>query len=89
MTGDAIVITAELPGVNRDDVYVGVKNNVLTLKGERSVEEVMRDESRAHRQHCSGTFRRAFILPETVEPDHIKAEFNSGILNVEILRTKK
>ena len=61
-----LVIKAELPDMNREDITVTFENNVLTLKGERKAQEIARDRfQRLERFH--GTFSRSFTLPATVD----------------------
>lgn len=81
---DHIVITAELPGVDKKNIQVDVKNRVLTLKGERSVANEVKEDNYYRRERSFGKFERAFSLPDDVNPDHIKADFKDGILKLEI-----
>ena len=83
-TEKAIVINAELPGVSRDSITLDVKENVLTLKGERKSDEDVSQESYYRMERCFGTFERAFTLPSMVDPEKITANFKDGILRIEI-----
>lgn len=81
---DSIIIHAELPGVTKDDVSIEVKDNVLTLKGERvEVKEVSEDKF-FRKERSFGSFYRAFTLPSAINPDKIKATFKDGVLEIEI-----
>ena len=80
----AIIINAELPGVTKDSITLDVKENILTLKGERRPEEETKKENYYRMERCFGTFERAFTLPSAVDPGKITANFNEGILRVEI-----
>jgi len=82
--GGAIVFKAELPGVQKEDVSVEIKDNVLTLKGERFVDPEIDDEKYYRKERCFGAFHRSFTLRSAVKPDQIKAKFTDGILEVEI-----
>ena len=77
---DAYVITADLPGMNREDISVKVTDNALTLSGQRKSE--MSDE-KAHRVERSyGRFSRSFALPSAVKDGGISAEYKNGVLTV-------
>ncbi len=83
-TDEGVVIQAELPGVNKEDVSVELKDNILTLKGERKVDTELDEQRYFRKERCFGTFHRSFSLRESVQPDKIKAKFKDGILEVEI-----
>ena len=76
------IVTAELPGLKKDDVDIEYENGVLFIRGEK-VEET-REEKRNvlvwERQY--GTFQRSFMLPNTIDQDKILAEFKDGILMI-------
>lgn len=80
----AIIINAELPGVSRDNITLDVKQNILTLKGERQPEEKATKENYYRMERCFGAFERAFTLPSAVDPAKITANFKDGILRIEI-----
>lgn len=88
-TTDGIVLKVELPGVNKDDVSVEVKDNVLTLKGERLLDPEIKDEHYYRKERSFGKFNRSFSLQETIKPDLIKASFKDGVLTVEIPRPEE
>lgn len=81
---DAIVIHAELPGVKKEDVAIEVKDNVLTLGGERSESKEIKEDKYYRKERTFGSFHRAFSLPAAINPDTIKATFRDGILEIEI-----
>jgi HSP20 family protein len=77
-----LVVRAEMPGVKPEDVHVAVHNGVLTISGERKVDE---EEERAGyyvRELRHGSFRRSMPLPEGVEEEKIHARYQDGILEV-------
>ncbi len=88
-TGDGIVLKVELPGINKDDVSVEVKDNVLTLKGERLLDPAIKDEHYYRKERSFGKFNRSFSLQEQIKPDLIKATFKDGVLTVEIPRPEE
>ena len=81
---DKIVIKAELPGVDKKDISVDVKDRVLTLSGERNYDHEVKEENYYRRESAYGKFKRAFNLPADVDPDKIKADFKDGVLKIEL-----
>ena len=83
-TADGIVLAVELPGVNRENISVEVKDNILTLKGERTVDPNIKDKNFYRQERCYGTFLRSFTLQQNIQPHLIKATFKDGVLEIEI-----
>ena len=81
---DGIVIKADLPGIDKDHVHVDVKDRILTLKGERSYENEVKEDKYYRKERAYGTFQRSFTLPAVVDPDKINAEFKDGVLKIDI-----
>ncbi len=89
---DEIILTAELPGMSEGDFELKVKDNVLTLRGEKSEERVEESEETSESDEvryltCErryGNFKRAFTLPRTVDGEAITARFKDGILHVHL-----
>jgi HSP20 family protein len=81
---DKFVIKAELPGLDKKDVNVDLQNGVLTLKGERKHESEVKEENFYRREMSYGKFMRSFRLPADVDADKIRAEFQNGLLTVEV-----
>jgi len=80
---DEIVLTAELPGVRREDVEIEFENQVLTLRGRKEESRTEGEEGRALLwERRSGSFGRSFALPRTVSGDSIEAIFADGVLRV-------
>ena len=88
-TNNAIVIKAELPGIKKDDVSVDVKDNVLTIKGERSFSKEIKEEDYYRKERSFGKFQRSFTLPEAIEPAGIKANFKNGVLEIEVPKAEE
>jgi HSP20 family protein len=81
---DNIVIKAELPGIDKKDIDIDVKNGVLTLKGERRVDNETKKEKYYRRERAFGRFERAFRLPAEVDPENINASYKDGVLTIDI-----
>ena len=77
-------VRAELPGVAKDDLHVSVKDNLLTLSGEKRQENA--DDAQNYRrvERRYGSFQRRFTLPSEVTTDDIKAEYSDGALTLSI-----
>jgi len=86
---DTIVIKAELPGVDKKDINIDVKGRVLTLKGERSAENEVKEDNYYRRERTYGRFERAFTLPVEVDPDKIKADYKDGVLKIDVPRPEE
>jgi HSP20 family protein len=77
-------ITAELPGVDRDDIHVHVKDGILTLEAEATQEDKEEKEGKLIRQERRyGKFMRSFNLGNDVHEADIKASFKDGVLKLE------
>lgn len=81
-TTESIVLEAELPGITKDDIVVEVKDNTLTLKGDKRFEREVKEENYHRVERSYGAFQRAFTLPSTVQQDKVKAKFRDGILEI-------
>jgi HSP20 family protein len=81
-TADALVLTAELPGLSAEQVDVSVENQVLTLSGERKFERDAKGETLHRVERAYGAFSRSFTLPTSVAVDRVEARFENGLLTV-------
>ena len=88
-TDDAYVVNAEIPGVEKKDIAVDVKGRVLTLSGERSYDNEVKEEAVYRRERAYGKFQRSFTLPEAVDPEKIAAEFKDGVLKITIPKSEE
>jgi len=79
-----IIITAELPGIDKKDIVIDVKDGVLTLKGERSFDNEVKEKKYYRRERTFGKFERVFRLPADVDPEKISADYKDGILKIDI-----
>ncbi len=83
-TGDTYVLTAELPGVNPEDIEVSVEGTTVTLGGERKIDHGNGNTSAHRMERQSGRFRRAFDLPVAVDPDAVEAIHKNGVLTLRL-----
>ena len=78
-----VTLKAELPGVNPKDVDIRIENNVLTVRGERKFEKEEKEENFHRIERRYGSFMRSFTLPNTVNPDSVKADYDNGLLKIQ------
>ncbi len=84
--GDNFVLSAELPGVSKEDLEVDVKDNRLTIKGEKKLENKTEREGYLRVERSYGAFERIFFLDENVDRENIKAEHKDGVLRLTLPR---
>ena len=78
------IIKADLPGLDKNDIHIDVKDGMLVLKGERNHENEVKEENFYRRERAYGKFQRAFTLPEGLDPEKIEADYTDGVLKIEI-----
>jgi len=81
-TEDAIVLKAELPGIDAKDVEVRVEDNTLYLKGERKYEKEVKEQNYHRVERSYGSFARSFSLPNSIDAEKVKAEYKDGLLTL-------
>lgn len=81
---DNFIVRSELPGMEEKDVRIEMEGRLLTITGERKFEKKTEDENYHRIESSYGKFFRSFTLPQEVEPDKIHANFENGVLTVEI-----
>jgi len=69
-----------VPGRNKEDFKIEINENVLTISTESKTEDNVEKENYTRREFVYSSFKRAFTLPETVDEDNIKANYDNGIL---------
>jgi HSP20 family protein len=79
-----LVIRAEVPGVNKNDIDIRIENGVLTLRGERKQETEFNEQNAYRLERIYGTFTRSFSLPTTVDAARISAVYKDGVLELTI-----
>ncbi|MCO5590897.1 hypothetical protein L7F22_044872 [Adiantum nelumboides] len=87
---DAHSITADLPGLSKEDVKVELEDrNILKISGERRKEEVKEGDIWHRVERATSKFMRIFRLPDNVETNNITATFNNGVLQLVIPKAKE
>lgn len=87
-TANDIRITAELPGVNQDDIEINLDNNILTVRGEKRFERADEKENFHFVERSYGTFQRSVQLPYRVDPGQVQARFDNGVLTVVVPKSR-
>ena len=88
-TDKALVMTAEIPGIEENDIEIKIETNTLTLKGERKFEEETKEENYHRIERAYGSFYRSFSLPHYVDHDKIEAEHENGVLKITMPKKKE
>jgi len=88
-TGLKIVVKAELPGLDRKDIALGLEGNVLTLTGNRPFERTSRDENYHRIERAYGNFSRAFVIPAVVREEEVSADFRDGVLTISLPKSQE
>ena len=86
---DAVMMKAELPGMEREDIHIEVRNNMLTLRGEKKREEKVEKEGVVRSERIYGAFSRSFTLPATVNAEKIEAAYKNGVLTVKLPKVEQ
>jgi HSP20 family protein len=79
---DRLVLTAELPGFEKDQIEVQLEGGVLTLRGERKFQDEKEGRNYYRVERSYGQFVRSFTLPNNVDREGVKATFANGVLEI-------
>ncbi len=79
---DNIVVKTEIPGMKKDDIMVSVRNNMLTVSGERKQKTETKNKTYHRIERSHGKFSRTVTLPSEVEADKVKAAYKDGVLSI-------
>lgn len=82
--GDEYLLRADLPGLSSEDVEIEVKDDVLTISGERRSEHEDKGEGFHRIERSFGRFSRSLDLPAGIDPDSVSAHFENGVLEVRV-----
>ncbi|MFO7694602.1 MAG: Hsp20/alpha crystallin family protein [Vicinamibacterales bacterium] len=79
-----LVIKAELPDMNKDEIDISVENNTLTLRGEKKMDSAIKEECCHRIERTYGAFSRSFSLPATVDTSKVSADYRNGVLTIKL-----
>lgn len=88
-TPGTIVMKAELPGVSREDIEIGIRDDTLTLKGERRFAKDVHEENYLRIERSYGSFQRSFTLPTTIQQEKIHAVMKDGVLELTLPKAEE
>jgi HSP20 family protein len=83
-TEHELVVKADLPDMNPQDLDIRVENNILTIRGERKFENKISEDNYLRVERAYGSFSRSFSLASSVKSDAIKADYQNGVLTLSI-----
>ena len=81
-TENELVLKADVPGVELKDIDIQLENGTLTVKGERKFEKEEKNKGFHRMERSYGSFVRYFTVPETIDPDQVKAGYQAGVLTI-------
>ena len=85
----AYYIEVDLPGVKKEDIKVDIKDNTLTISGERKFKDEVKEDDYYKIETSIGKFSRTFTLPEDADVENIDAKSENGVLDIVIPKVKK
>jgi HSP20 family protein len=87
--GKEVVLKADIPGVGKEDLDVNLKDNLLTITGQKKKEDKVEKDNYFRYERSHGSFTRRFQLPEGIDTDSIKANYKDGVLELRMAKTKE
>jgi len=81
-TENELILTAEVPGVEEDNIEIKIEDNTLCLNGERKFEKETKEENYHRIERSYGSFYRSFTIPRNVDQEKIRAEHDNGVLRI-------
>lgn len=81
-----VTLKLEVPGISQEDLDIRLENNTLTVRGERKFEKEEKEENFHRIERRYGSFARSFTLPNTLDPESVKANYDNGVLKIELAK---
>jgi HSP20 family protein len=88
-TENELVLKADLPEIHEKDLDIRIENNMLTIRGERKFEDTVKEDNYLRVERTYGSFSRSFSLPNTVNAEAIKADYQKGVLTVRMQKREE
>lgn len=86
---DNVVIKSTIAGVKPEDIDVAIDNDVITIRGQRKLEEEIKEEDYFYQECYWGSFSRSIVLPVEIRPDEAEASLKNGVLTIVLPKVKK
>ena len=86
---DSVRVNVELPGMKKEDVEISLKEDFLSIRGEKKEEKEEKDESRYYVERSYGGFFRTISLPSRVKADQVKATYRDGVLRIDLPKAEE
>lgn len=83
-----VIVTAELPGMEKGDISVNVTGDAIEIRAEKKGEKSEEKEGEKRQARFYSGFYRSFALPSSVEPDKVRATYNNGVLEITLPKSK-
>ena len=83
-----IIATAEMPGLEKQDIKINVTEDMLEISAETKHEEKKEEKGYIYRERRSGSYYRSISLPSPVDPDSSKASYENGVLEIKMPKTE-
>ncbi len=81
---NSINVSAEIPGVKKENIKITLQDNILTIEGEKKKDSEQKEKNFFRSERMFGSFKRSFTLPEEVDYDSIEAKFEDGMLRIQM-----
>ena len=83
-TNEDLALNFELPGVREKDISLSITGDMVTVKGERQFNQLLKDDNYLHMERIYGKFERSVQLPKPIQADRVTATFRDGVLEVKL-----
>jgi HSP20 family protein len=86
---DKINVTAEIPGVKKDNIKITLQDNILMIEGEKKKETEEKEKNFYRSERIFGSFKRSFTLPVDVDSEKVDAKFEDGMLSISLKKLEQ
>ena len=88
-TEGSYVLKADLPGMKKEDIKLDVNDGVLTIQGEKKLEEKTENDNYVRMERSYGSFTRSFTLTDNVDTENIQAAYKDGVLEITLSKKEE